>query len=84
MLKSRGDKGQSCRVPERKAKGTVKGHDGATPISAAGTAISCPETVPGAEATALCQAISVTGTVDGTAAGAGSQILPCLPVPFRL
>lgn len=51
----------------------MKAQDGATPVSAAGTVIICPKTVHGAKTTTLCQVINVIGTVDGTAAPAGSR-----------
>lgn len=51
----------------------MKAQDGATPASAAGTVIICPETVHSAKTTTLCQVINVIGTVDGTAAPAGSR-----------
>ena len=43
-------------------------------ISAAGTAIHFPEAAPGAEATALCQAVSIAGALDDTDAGSGSPV----------
>lgn len=69
------------------------------PLSAAGTAINCPEAVPGAEATAVCPAVSIPDIIDSTLwvlvhgcwhvcyekdTSHCPQPLPCLLVLFRL
>lgn len=54
---------------------TLKARGGATFISAVGTDIHCPETVSGAEASGLCPAVRITGTVDDTDAGAGQPVV---------
>lgn len=77
----------------------VKAHDGRPHPLLCLWHSRCPESAPGAEATAPCQAASVAGSAGATVAGAGSQVwtrmlprgqppcpqpLPCLPVLLRL
>lgn len=87
----------SQSLPDDEVNSHCESSCAAAPISAAGTGINCPEAVPGAEATAVCLAVSISDSIDSTMLVHGCwhvcyekdifhcpQPLPCLLVLFRL